>query len=101
MKENIIQTNLAQIQQLMRMHQVRNAYAFTAIASRTGPKIKGTYFFVLFEDNLDYHTYSDHYVSLLQQLEALLHCKVDLLTKETLEIPFILKIMGTREFRVL
>ena len=101
MMENIIQDNLAQIQQLMRVHHVEHAYAFGSAAIGTMHEDSDIDFVIAFTEGLDYKTYGDNYFSLLYALQTLLHREVDLVAEETLTNPYLLQSINNQKFKVL
>ena len=48
-------------------------------------------FIIKFTDDMNFVTYSDNYFALAEQLETLLHKKVDLVTEKTLQNPYLLQ----------
>jgi uncharacterized protein len=98
---NIIQDNLPKIQQLMRLHQVRQAYAFGSAATGTMHQDSDVDFVITFNEGLDHKTYGDNYFDLLYALQNLLNREVDLVAEETLSNPYLLQSINNQKVRVL
>lgn len=99
--QNIIQANLPQIQQLMRAHHVRHAYAFGSAVTGAMQKDSDVDFVITFTEGLDYKTYGDSYFNLLYALQKLLHREVDLVAEETLTNPYLLQNINSQKIKVL
>jgi predicted nucleotidyltransferase len=99
--QNIIQSNLLQIQQLMRSHKVAHAYAFGSAATGNMHPESDVDFVITFNEGLDYKTYGDNYFNLLYALQNLLQCDVDLVAEETLTNPYLLQSINNQKLRIL
>ncbi len=99
--QNIIQSKLLQIQQLMRTHHVAHAYAFGSAATGTMQEDSDVDFVISFTEGLDYKTYGDNYFNLLYALQNLLGCEVDLVAEETLTNPYLLQSINNQKLQVL
>jgi len=99
--KNIIQSNLPQIQHLMRSHKVTHAYAFGSVVTGTMHPESDVDFVITFNEGLDYKTYGDNYFNLLYALQDLLNCEVDLVAEETLTNPYLLQSINTQKLQIL
>lgn len=99
--KDIIQSNLTQIQQLMRSHKVMHAYAFGSAATGTMHPDSDVDFVIALNEGLDYKTYGDNYFNLLYALQELLHCDVDLVAEETLTNPYLLQSINNQKLQIL
>lgn len=89
--EKSVEQLLPKIKQVMRAYGVERAFLFGSAALGTMTEDSDVDFIIKFPDDMNFVTYSDNYFALAEQLETLLHKKVDLVTEKTLQNPYLLQ----------
>jgi predicted nucleotidyltransferase len=81
---NNIEDKIEQIIALSKAHSVSSIALFGSAAKATMHEESDIDFLVQFSDDLDILDYADNYFSYLENLEALMGRKIDLVTKKSL-----------------
>ena len=101
MMQPFIKNNLSQIQQLMRLYGVEQAYLFGSAASGNMNADSDVDFLIRFSPNLDFQTYGNNYFKLLYALQDLLKLEVELVAEETLNNPYLIESINLNKLLVL
>jgi hypothetical protein len=86
----VIFNNLEQIRSLSSKHFVETMHLFGSQASGDVSDKSDIDLLVKFSDKLDVLNYADNYFDLLEKLERLLECKVDLVSEKSLKNPILI-----------
>ena len=85
-----IQSNLPEINKLMRQYGVKDAYLFGSAAKDNMHAESDIDFLISFPAEMDYETYANNYFALLYALQTLLKRDVELTASETITNPYLL-----------
>lgn len=96
-----IKNNLSQIQQLMKLHGVEQAYLFGSAATGKMNADSDVDFLIRFSPNLDFQTYGNNYFNLLYALQDLLKLEVELVAEETLNNPYLIESINSNKLLVI
>lgn len=97
----LVKDHLLQIQQLMRLYDVEQAYLFGSAASNNMKPNSDVDFLIRFSSNLDFETYGNNYFKLLYALQELLETEVELVAEETLVNPYLLESINNNKLQIL
>lgn len=97
----LIKNNLPQIQQLLRLYGVEQAFLFGSAASGKMNADSDVDFLIRFSPGLDFRTYGDNYFKLLYALQDLLKTEVELVAEETLKNPYLMESINLNKLLVL
>lgn len=89
--QKTIENKIPQIITLFKKYKVKEAYIFGSATNESFNKDSDVDFLYAFEDNLDYETYANNYIILINELENILKRQVDLVAKKTLKNPYLIK----------
>lgn len=96
-----IKSNLSQIQQLMQLYGVEQAYLFGSAATDKMNADSDVDFLIRFSPNLDIQTYGNNYFNLLYALQDLLKLEVELVAEETLNNPYLIESINSNKLLVI
>ncbi len=97
----LIENNLLQIQKLMRLYNVEQAYLFGSAASGKMNADSDVDFLIRFSTDMDFETYGNNYFKLLYALQDLLKTEVELVAEETLDNPYLIESINLNKLIVL
>jgi len=97
----LVKKNLLQIQKLMRLYNVEQAYLFGSAASGNMQPNSDVDFLIRFSPNMDFETYGNNYFKLLYALQDLLKADVELVAEETLNNPYLVESINLNKLSVL
>ena len=97
----LIKNNLPEIQQLMRLYGVEQAYLFGSAASGKMNAGSDVDFLIRFSSDLDFQTYGNNYFKLLYALQDLLKLEVELVAEETLNNPYLIESINSNKLLVI
>ncbi len=97
----IVQSNLSEIQDLMRNHGVVRAYLFGSAAIGSMTEDSDVDFMVSFNPGLSYTEYGNNYFALMYALQNLLKKNVDIVAEETVSNPYLLQSINSQKIAVL
>ena len=98
---NIVSSNLSQIQTLMRKYGVISAYLFGSAAKNSMSDDSDVDLIVSFDPKLNYTEYGNNYFQLIYDLQDLLNRNVDLVAEETITNPYLLQSINNSKIVVL
>ncbi len=81
---------LEDIKAAMKLHHVKNAYAFGSVCSKKFNETSDIDLLVSFKE-MNTEEYADNYFALLYQLQEILKRDVDLITDRSLKNPYFIK----------
>lgn len=96
-----IKSNFSQIQQLMRLYGVEQAYLFGSAATGKMTADSDVDFLIRFSPDLDFQTYGNNYFNLLYALQDLLKLEVELVAEETLNNPYLIESINSNKLLVI
>ena len=96
-----IKRNLPEIQQLMRLYNVEEAYLFGSAATGNMNADSDVDFLIRFSPDLDFQTYGNNYFKLLYALQDLLKLEVELVAEETLNNPYLIESINNNKLLVI
>jgi uncharacterized protein len=99
MADNIIEKNRIEIKKIMQQYSVVKAYAFGSAVNNA--EFNDVDFVVKFDGQLDFNSYYNNYVGLIDTLEKLLHKPIDLVAEETLKNPYLIKNIQAHKMDIL
>ncbi len=86
----VLVNKLEEIRATMKMHHVKNAYAFGSVCTPDFNEKSDIDLLVSFNE-MQLEDYADNYFNLLYQLQHILKRDVDLLTENSLKNPYFIK----------
>ncbi|TAL62926.1 MAG: nucleotidyltransferase domain-containing protein [Bacteroidetes bacterium] len=89
----IIKNNLEKISSLCKHHKVKELYAFGSVTREDFKENSDVDFLVDF-DNMPVLEYADNYFDLADELENILHRKIDLVTQKSLRNPVFIRVIN-------
>lgn len=99
--QKTIENKIPQIITLFKKYKVKEAYIFGSATNESFNKDSDVDFLYAFEDNLDYETYANNYIILINELENILKRQVDLVAKKTLKNPYLIKSIDESKIKLL
>ena len=99
--QKTIENKIPQIITLFKKYKVKEAYIFGSATNESFNKDSDVDFLYAFEDNLDYETYANNYIILINELENILKRQVDLVAKKTLKNPYLIKSINESKIKLL
>lgn len=100
MNQQEILNNLPEIANILRQHQVQNAYLFGSVCTDSFNEQSDVDFLITLPDNIDPIKYGDYYFALLDTLRKYLNRDVDLLTTLSMKNPYLLKSIHQNSIKV-
>ena len=85
------ENKIPQIKSLFIQYKVERAFVFGSMAKGTDTLDSDVDFLYSFSKDLDIETYATNYFKLIEELENLLHKKVDLVAEKTLKNPYLIE----------
>ncbi len=89
----LLQENLQKIGEILQRHKVVRAYAFGSVCTDRFRQESDIDLIIAFEKRF-FEGYVDNFLSLENELSKLLQRKIDLLTEETLQNPYFIKVVN-------
>lgn len=99
--QKTIENKIPQIITLFKKYKVKEAYIFGSATNESFNKNSDVDFLYAFEDNLDYETYANNYIILINELENILKRQVDLVAKKTLKNPYLIKSIDESKIKLI
>jgi predicted nucleotidyltransferase len=99
--QDIIKSNIAQIQKIMKEHSVVSAFAFGSVLTGNMRPESDIDFVVAFDSEMGYEEYGNNYFKLMYALQDLFKREVDLVAEETLTNPYLLQSINNNKLQVL
>lgn len=99
--QKTIKNKIPQIITLFKKYKVKEAYIFGSATNESFNKDSDVDFLYAFEDNLDYETYANNYIILINELENILKRQVDLVAKKTLKNPYLIKSIDESKIKLI
>jgi len=98
---SIVESNLAEIKDLMRSYGVVKAYLFGSAAVGNMHDSSDVDFMIKFRPDLSYTDYGNNYFELIYALQNLLKKDVDIVAEETITNPYLLQTINSQKIAVL
>jgi len=89
----ILTQNVKQIKQICKAHKVKKLYAFGSVCTDKFNAQSDIDFIISFEQKY-FDDYVENYFSLEEQLKNLLKRDIDLVTEETIQNPYFIKVVN-------
>lgn len=89
----IIYQNIDKVKAAMKMHQVKNAYAFGSVCTSRFTEVSDIDFLVSFKEMAP-EDYADNYFALLYKLQEIFNRDIDLVTDKSLKNLYFIKIVN-------
>ena len=99
--DNIVQSKLSEIKDVMRSYGVIRAYLFGSAAIGNMADDSDVDFMVSFDPDLSYTAYGENYFQLLYALQKILKKDVDIIAEETITNPYLLQKINSQKIAVL
>lgn len=87
----VLQSQLPNVISLLKSHQVKRAYAFGSAVKGNFSSVSDIDLLIAFDEGIEPVRYGELYFHLVDELEALLHRPVDLITELSLKNPYFIK----------
>lgn len=89
----IIQTNITEIKQIFKEHNVSEAFVFGSVCTENFNENSDIDFIIKFKQRF-FDDYVDNFFSLEEKLQILLNRNVDILTEDNLKNPYFIKVVN-------
>ena len=99
--DNIVQSKLSEIKDVMRSYGVIRAYLFGSAAIGNMADDSDVDFMVSFDPDLSYTAYGENYFQLIYALQKILKKDVDIIAEETITNPYLLQKINSQKIAVL
>jgi predicted nucleotidyltransferase len=91
--QSVLADNIEKVKGICRLHKVKKLYAFGSVCTNTFTPASDVDLLVKFEPRF-FDGYVDNFLSLEKELKELLNHEVDIVTEETLENPYFIKVVN-------
>jgi predicted nucleotidyltransferase len=92
--KTFLQEKLPQVKDIFKHHKVKSASVFGSVCTEKFNAESDIDFIVRFEDGLDPVEYSNHYFTIISELEKLFQRSVDIVAEETIKNPYFIKVVN-------
>ncbi len=97
--DKLLFNNLEQVKTAMKLHQVKNAYAFGSVCTSRFTDSSDIDFLVSFNE-MKPEDYADNYFGLLYNLQEIFKRDIDLITEKSLQNPYFIKVINQSKIPV-
>jgi uncharacterized protein len=91
--QQVLLQNIEEVKNVCWQHKVKKLYAFGSVCTNAFSNKSDIDFLVAFESRY-FDGYVDNFLSLEKNLEQILRHKIDIVTEETLENPYFIKVVN-------